>query len=138
MRVLLLCGALVVPFSACSSASQSAQDQAPRRDRDLITAVEIAAAGGETLNAYQVVERLRPHWFNPIGHPSGVGGRGPAIVEKPMVFVNGMRQGEIGVLSNIQADHVLEIRYLEPRDAGLRYGTGYPAGIIQVVTRAGP
>ncbi len=53
----------------------------------------------------------------------------------PVVFVDRSRRGEIRELELIAADDVERIRYISARDATTRYGTGYPGGIIEVISR---
>jgi len=39
---------------------------------------------------------------------------------------------------HLRIETITEIRYLSPSDATTRYGTGYPAGIIEIITKKPP
>ena len=42
---------------------------------------------------------------------------------------------EIEFLHQIRKETIREIRYLDPREATFKYGTGYTAGVFVVTTR---
>lgn len=80
------------------------------------------------LSAMEVVERLRPRW---LGRQSQTL-QGSDVVR---VVVDGLSHGEVQLLRDLRADDIAEMRYLPARDATTRYGIGFPAGVIEVVTR---
>ena len=53
------------------------------------------------------------------------------------VFVDGMHRGDLDVLNGMDVREVQEIRYHSASDATTRFGTGYPGGIIEIVTKRG-
>lgn len=96
---------------------------------NLITEEQIASSGAGT--AYEAVQQLRSRWLSR---------RGPMSIQNPeppgpVVYVDGMRFGEVGSLRQISARHVVEMRYINARDATTRFGTGHPAGVIMVSTQ---
>jgi hypothetical protein len=124
---------------ACSSATQSTASPGtptPGGRADLITQSEIAQHSYAT--ALDIVQNLRPSMMRlrsvtlsqgtTAGMPSGAN-------ESAIVFVDDVRMGDLNQLGSIPANTVKEIRYINARDATTRWGTGYPAGVIQVITR---
>lgn len=110
---------LVLFVSACAAGTGSSSTSG---NRDVITQVEMSqVAGAET--AYDVVQRLRPRWLT---------GRGQNL---PRVFVDGVEMGDTGQLRNYRIQVLNEIRYTQPSDATMRYGTGFGGGVIEVITR---
>lgn len=99
-----------------------------RRLPDVLTLEEIEAANA--IDAYRLVEQLRPTWLHY---------RGPVSLRDPaaglvVVYVDGMRYGRVPDLQNIPADDVVEIRFLNASAATQRYGTGHAGGVIAVRT----
>ncbi|MCK5650284.1 MAG: hypothetical protein KAJ42_02860, partial [Gemmatimonadetes bacterium] len=78
----------------------------------------------------------RPRWLR---------GRGPqTFTDDPMntttagyprMMVDDLPPRELEALRDIRIVEIAEIRYMNPRDATLRYGTGYSGGIIRVITK---
>ncbi|MGW8268423.1 MAG: hypothetical protein ACWGSQ_18795, partial [Longimicrobiales bacterium] len=82
-------------------------------------------------NVLQAVERLRPHWLR--GRVTTV--RGVSTVRLfPKVFVDGVPSGELERLSQMTVVEAREIRFFSASDATTRFGTGYPGGVIEVLT----
>jgi len=103
--------------------------QAPR-DYNVITLEEIEAT--EAITAYQIVQQLRPRWM-----VRNRGERSFAVDDSDYakVMVDDFPPREFDYLRELRREVLLEIRYLEPRDATLLYGTGYNAGVIKVTTK---
>jgi hypothetical protein len=83
------------------------------------------------LNALQAVELLRPNWLR---------NRGAVTMESSAsqgvrVYVDGSPRGFSQDLEGILVPDILEMRFLDSREATTRYGTGYPDGVIVVRTR---
>lgn len=95
-------------------------------NRNLIVAEELA---GVTGSAYEAVQRLRPRWLQTRGGGTDASGNLPAT------FVDGSPRGDFTALNSIPVTNIRSIRYLSARDATTLYGTGYPAGIIDVRTQ---
>lgn len=118
----------LIVAEGCSSAQRTAR---PARDRNVLTAAELASMPGETL--YEGIQRLRPEFLR---------GRGQLSIEDPsgslpVVYLDGMRVGGLDVLRTIRVAEVHEVRFYSAADATTRYGTGHPGGVIAVMTRRG-
>ena len=112
---------------ACSSATTA---RAPRSgDRDILAAAEIELSNAGTL--HEAIQRLRPHFFFSRGRTSL---RAPNN-QRPAVIVNSVPQASFESLRAISAQDVLYVRYLSAPDATTRFGTGYMAGVIEVVLK---
>lgn len=118
--------AMLVALAACSTTG------GPRvaQTRNVITAEEVASVNVGT--AYEVIEQLRPQFFQSRG-PSSIRSNTP---DTPIVYVNGVRYGGIESLTSIRAMDVEEIRLLSASDATTRYGTGHVGGVIEVRTKS--
>lgn len=125
MRVhTVLLGWLLV---ACASSASSRVP--PGNDRDLLMASEIEYSNAGTL--HEAIQRLRPHFFFSRGRTSI---RAPNNLQ-PVVIVNGVPQANIGALRTISAQTVQLVRLLSGAEATTRFGTGYMAGVIEVVLK---
>lgn len=110
----------------------SAQRQGgPTRDRNVLTAMELARVPVET--AYDAIQRLRPEFLRSRGKLS-LDDPSPPL---PVVYVDDMQMGGLDVLRTIRVADVHEIRYYSAADATTRYGTGHVSGVIAVITRRG-
>jgi hypothetical protein len=52
-----------------------------------------------------------------------------------MVYIDGVRGASLDDLREVQADRVKECRFLNANDATTKYGTGHPAGAIEIITK---
>ena len=112
---------------ACSSATSA---RTPRGgDRDVLAAAEIELSNAGTL--HEAIQLLRPHFFFSRGRTSL---RAPNNV-RPAVIVNSVPQASFESLRAISAQDVLYVRYLSAPEATTRFGTGYMAGVIEVVLK---
>ena len=93
-----------------------------------ITREQLAELG--QFSALQVVRRLRPQWLRTRGAANFDGAQ-----LTPVVFVDFSPRGGIRELEHISSDDVERINFMSARDATTRYGTGYPGGIIEVISR---
>lgn len=119
LPLILLLGA-VVGLAACASGGGGSDG--PRRDPNLISAEELAEY--TTLTAHDVIRRLRPRWLRARG-----GGA-------PQLIMDGARMGGMEGLSSISVADVELLRYMSASDATMRFGTNFPNGAIEVVSRA--
>jgi hypothetical protein len=99
------------------------------RDRYVITETEIVESS--LLDAYEVVQALRPEFLRTRGTSSF---RSTDPVEA-VVYVDGVRSGDPSTLRRLSRDVLQEIRYIDARAATTRYGTGHGAGAILVATK---
>lgn len=116
--------AAIAVFSVPGSAAQ----KGPKRDKNLITRAEIDSFD-QNVDLYELIRRLRPNMLR--GHTgtrSLTGGSNPVVV-----YVEGT-QYEVAALRNLTTGNVEEVRYLDPIEAGNRYGLNHLGGAI-VITR---
>jgi hypothetical protein len=107
-----------------------AQQKKIRRQRNLITAEEIATRPGLS-TAYDIIRNLRPAWLNT---------RGITSTEDPtaggiQVYVDEVKMGGLSELQSISVDRIQELRFLSASDATMKYGTGNTTGAIEVTTK---
>lgn len=124
--------------TGCASAGSFVEesDDAPRTvSRALVTLrggvilpPEIRAASSSTV--YEAVFRLRPGFFN----ANRSMGSSRASV-RPSAILGGGFPEPLEVLRLVSVDDVAEIRFMEPSDAMLRFGSAYSAGVIIVRLR---
>jgi hypothetical protein len=105
----------------------------PRGSSNLITSAEIEAASPDILNAYQLVERLRPMMMRPRNLSAGNVGDGNVF--GVVAYVEEVRVGDVESLATVMRATVREIRYIGATDATTRWGTGHSNGVIQVVLK---
>jgi hypothetical protein len=121
---IVLLGALLV---ACTSAA-AIRERRPG-DSDLLAAAEIELSNAGTL--HEAIQLLRPHFFFSRGRSSL---RAPNN-ERSTVIVNSVPQASFESLRAISARDVAYVRFLTAPEATTRFGTGYMAGVIEVVLK---
>lgn len=124
-RILMTVLVASVAATGCASSSGSS---GPSRSSDLISSEELRASEIQSQNAYRAIQRLRPSWLRARGS-SFTGER-----QLPVVFVDGTRFGELESLYNLNVSDIVQMEFLDSRDATTRFGTGYPGGAIMVTT----
>jgi hypothetical protein len=147
----------LVALAALATAGE-AQQKKIKRDRNLISAEELAELQGH--NGYEAVEKLRPDWLRRAerrltldsprmdrGSPSRSGTEEAQGAESPMyadvtasqlkltVFVDQTEMGSVEELKRLRNDEIREIRFLNGSDAQQRYGPRFAAGVIQVTLK---
>jgi hypothetical protein len=118
---------LLGPLAGCAAGSAPG---AGSRDQDIITAEEIAESRAQT--ALDLIQQLRPRW--------AVRSRGErtfveSAYDYPRVVVDDLPPREFDSLREIPKEVLVEIRFLNPREATLLYGTGHTQGVIRVTTK---
>ncbi len=121
--VLLL--GMLVGISACGTTGTSGA-AGRSGSRNEITAEQIADRADASGTAYHIIEQVNPRWL-----------RASRSQDFAAVFMDTQPWGNLESLRGISIEEVERIEYLDMRDATIRYGTGYPGGIIRVVTRRG-
>jgi hypothetical protein len=112
---------------ACVSATAA---HAPRQDaRNVLAAEEIELSHAGTL--HEAIQLLRPHFFFTRGRTSL---RAPNN-QLPVVIINSVPQATLESLRMISAHDVRYVRLLSAPEATTRFGTGYMAGVIEVVLK---
>jgi hypothetical protein len=122
--LLVLLAALVI--ASCASSGQGGSS----RNRDVITMDEMANV--QVSNAFELIQRLRPEFLRSRGSQSM---RSPQGLT-PVVYVDGVRQGDTSMLQRLPKESIQEIRYLNGRDATTQYGTDHGGGALLVRTRS--
>jgi hypothetical protein len=93
----------------------------------VVTATEIRSSSN-VASAFELVNRLRPHWLRSRGSASLRG----ASLSAPLVYVDEAYYGTLSSLHSIRPEWIGEMRYLNATDATTRYGTGHLGGVISV------
>jgi hypothetical protein len=111
-----------------------------------ISAEEIARSGVNG-SVYDVVYSLRRNWLNVRGVETI--SEGPHVVATDagevvvsgepqlVIYLDNMRMGTVSQLRSLSTVGVSEIRYYDPSQANLRWGTGHSHGAIEVLTVTG-
>ena len=120
---------LLLGLSLACASGQHHRARSVGHDPNLITADEISAIS--VISAYDVVKRLRPNFLASRGPTSMVDPR-PTT---PVVYLDGMRDGDVSALVGIEASRVATIRYLTGPEAQQRFGTDNVGGAILVTTK---
>jgi len=95
---------------------------------DVLTAAEMEPMAGRDL--LTVIQRLRPRWAQTRQVTTSEGGHFVSIV------VNGLRQeGSLELLRGYTAADVLEVKFLNSRDATTTYGLQMMSGAIVVTLK---
>lgn len=124
LAIVLLAG---VSLAACSS-TQSGADTRPavRGSHNMLTEAELQAATERSL--YELIQRQRPTFFR----SRQVRSNTTRIPEPVHVFVDGTRVEGVESLRLFNPRNVKEVRFYEPHDANVRFGTGHHGGLIAV------
>ena len=111
---------------ACATSPSSSTP--PARPHSTVSESELAPVGD--LTAYDALRRLRPGFLRSrdVSTPS----HAPVAVT---VFVNGDRTFGVDALRNLLSRSVREIRFYEPAEANVRFGTGNNGGAILVTLK---
>lgn len=122
-RLLVACVFMLVAETGCS---------VPRgvegldKGRAILTADEISETSAHT--AYEAVQICRPAFFVARGFKTLAGTR------RPVVYLDGLYFGEVESLNYVLASEVRDIRFMDGKDAAIRYGTNHVSGVIVVTT----
>ena len=106
-------------------------DRNVRRDPSVILAQELA--NYSTMMLADAIRQLRPRWMNVRGAPSIEFGGDRRV---PVVLDGGAPQ-DWGILDSLRPDQVQSVRFHSAADATMRWGTGFPNGLIEVTTMRG-
>ena len=79
-------------------------------------------------DAYEAVQRLRPTWLRRRGRAS----LSFPTSNAPVVYLNGIRNGPISSLRQMNILGVHLIEFIGVADATTRFGTGHAGGVIAV------
>ena len=123
--------ALVLALSACASSGASTGGGA-RRSADQITYAEISTASA--LNAYDLINRLRPNWLRAPATGSIGGGVRSQIIA---VYLDGHRLGDLESLRTLSTDGIRSMQWLDAARAATvltEIGSDAIAGAIVIKT----
>lgn len=128
--VVFLALALSLASAACSSTGSTSGERARiNRNSNLITEAELADVTQQ--NVFDVVRRLRPTWLR-------IRGRGTVSIDREStipVYLDGILRGSTRLLGRLRPSEVREIRYVDPNDAAIRYGSTHRDGAIMVTLK---
>jgi hypothetical protein len=93
-----------------------------------IAPYEVAATAASS--AEDLLRRRRPHLLL----ARALHGQ-PNIEGTPLVYVDDVRQGGIGMLGMVPAQRIIDVRYLPWMEAEARYPGRHPAGVILIRTK---
>jgi hypothetical protein len=127
---------------ACASGGNSSRAAiGPRKEQNLIGRSELAETAAT--NAYDAINTLRPQWFRNVGRvtltmPAGSGNSPGAQTRTPVVYFDQRPYGpDLTILRTVAINSILELRFLSPSEAQMKWGEGLLGGVIQVVTMTG-
>jgi hypothetical protein len=125
------------PLANAESPSTTAtRTPLPRGRANLISEDEVRAVTGSVQTALHVVQRLRPTMLRfRSGASTGSDPSSVAAQNELVVYFDSQRLGGVTALGEIMLSQIREIRYLSPSDATTMFGTGHPAGAIQVMPK---
>ena len=118
---------LVLGVAACGGQRPgSAAIAQPVGLHNVLTVAELEKAKERTL--YEVIQKLRPSFFR----SRQVRSTSTPNPEPVHVFIDGTRAEGLDALKLIAPTLVQEVRFYEPQDANVRFGTGHHGGLIAV------
>jgi len=133
-RVLAFATALA-SITACASATGGSHAATARHDSSVITAEDMSQL--HVNNLYEVVQRLHPEWLTPRNAqtlattPSG---SSAAMTMQADVYLDSQHAGSVDVLRQIPIAGAASIHHYDAAQSEVRFGTGLPNGVIQVIT----
>jgi len=116
------------PAPTPALADQPARRKLPRNS-SILTAEEFA--GTTAVDAMALVREFRPSWLQSRGTMSIMDRTASDI----LVFLNGVRAGDLTRLRELRVDELRELRFLGAAEAQQRYGSGTAGGVIEVWTK---
>ncbi len=102
--------------------------RADRSGRNVLTRADVE--GSQQTTAYEVIRQERPTWLRVRG-PNSFTAMNPIVV-----YVDGMRHGDVDVLETIPTLVVQRIRFYTGPEAQSRFGLNHTNGAIEVTTRS--
>lgn len=99
------------------------------RNSSVLTAEEFE--GTSAVDAMALVREFRPNWLQSRGTMSIM----DRTVSDILVFLNGVRAGDLIRLRELRVQELRELRFLGAAEAQARYGSGTAGGVIEVWTK---
>jgi len=102
-------------------------------NRSVINGEELSNTHETSL--YNAIQRLRPDWLRTRG-PSSIqaGAQGNMNADAVNVFQDMQKLGTVDVLRSMSLNQATSLRFYTAAEAQLRFGTGNPNGVIQILT----
>ena len=95
-----------------------------------IIEAEIRQRRGNDGTAMALIRRLRPDWLRARGQNSFT----DPSARYPIVYIDEIRHGYLATLNQIPSSEILRMEFYSQSDATTRWGTGHPAGVINIIT----
>ena len=149
LLALVAAAVIALGTAACASSSSkqgagAATTSGPKSSATFITADEIERV--HVQNGYDAVKKLRPAMLSQrqVASANGQGGiskDAPPITGtnvsagQVIVYVDGTRLGDIDQLRQISASSIATMRYYSASEAQLKWGSGHPGGVIEVISK---
>ena len=115
-------------LAACSSSTLGREMKATSGP-NLITEQEISKASVQ--NALEAVQKLRPGMLRRTQAASAnAQSRGEIVV-----YIDNNRYGPVEQLRQIPASSIFAVRYFSASESQLKWGSGHPSGVIEVITK---
>lgn len=122
----------VIAAAVLLAAVPDLADAQKRKQRDVISQVEIDSSAFKDRDAYDMIKGLRPHFFM---RQQGVRSMGGSNVAGLLLVVDNVRQTDILGLKSMRARDVQEARYLDPDRSQDEFGAMFNGGAIVVKVR---
>jgi hypothetical protein len=124
LHLLALLGAI-----ACAPAATQGNASGIGHDYNRITPDEITASSAQ--NAYELINKTRPQYLK-------TRGRTTVLLDTPdraSVFMDGTLFGTPDALRNIPVSQIREVRFYPATEAGIKFGSQYGAGVIDIKSK---
>lgn len=115
-------------LAACSSSTLDRQGK-PTPSHNLITAEEIAKTSAQ--NAMEVIQKLRPTMLR----RAQISSANAQSLGETVIYIDNTRYGAVENLRQIPASSIALVRYFSASESQLKWGSGHPGGVIEVVTK---
>ncbi len=125
LSLALVAGAL----SACGGQTPASRPIQASGSHNVLTEAELQSAHDRTL--YETVLRLRPTFLRSRQART----TSTAYPEPVHVFVDGSRAEGLETLRLLVPRNVKEVRFHEPHQANVKFGTGHNGGLIEIVLK---
>lgn len=145
--VVLLAAALLAGWGAsvgCAGASGHGGPDDPYHGADLEQELQVREGTSQRIlfrsqlddfpemTLRDAIQRFRPRWIRP--RQSLAGGGRPMFIY-PKVWLDRTLYEDVSILERVRVWQIESVRYLNPHEATHRYGGGFPAGAIEILTR---
>ncbi len=99
--------------------------------RDVLFDAEIQSSNIPGSTVYDLIQHVRPEYLRSRGPNSFRNTAPPTAV----VYLDGMKFGDLEQMKSLSADNVIQIQYLSAPNATTRFGTGHTGGAILIMSK---